>query len=143
MTSQPDCPSPATTDIGSTLPRSAVSVGFDPGPQRVLAHVRGEIDMDDVDGLRKDLAAALRSSRDGLDIDLSAVTFCDSSGLHVLLDLNRLALKDGKSLVLTALSRPVDRLIRMAGADGLLSVRGRLTPQAAPADGGPAPHDRE
>lgn len=139
MISPTDSPSSAAADISSILQPSAVSVVFEPGPQQVLAHVRGEVDMDDVDGLRHDLAAALHSSRDGLDVDLSAVTFCDSSGLHILLDLDRLAREGGKSLALTALSRPVARLIRMSGADRLLTIRNQPTPEAAPADGGPIP----
>ncbi|MFJ8160133.1 STAS domain-containing protein [Streptomyces sp. NPDC096136] len=142
MTSHPDCPPPAAADLSSTLRSSVVSVTFEPGPQRVLAHVRGEIDMDDVDGLHTDLAAGLAASRDGLDVDLSAVTFCDSSGLHILLDLHRLAQAGGKSVVLTALSNPVARLIRMTGADDVLTVHGRPAPRAARADGGPARRDR-
>ncbi|MFF4581988.1 STAS domain-containing protein [Streptomyces sp. NPDC001373] len=143
MTSHPDCPPPAAAGPSSTLRPSVVSVVFEPGPHRVRAHVRGEIDMDDVDRLYKDLAAALAASRDGLDVDLSAVTFCDSSGLHNLLDLHRLAQEGGKSVVLTALSNPVTRLMRMTGADDVLTVHSRPTPRAASADGGPAQHDRE
>ncbi|MEV6955737.1 STAS domain-containing protein [Streptomyces sp. NPDC051183] len=85
---------------------------------------RGEIDMADADGLCKDLTTALESSRSGLDVDLSGVTFCDSSGLHVLLDLNGLALKAGKSLVLTALSRPVARLLDLTGTRSRLTAGG-------------------
>ncbi|MFE1805273.1 STAS domain-containing protein [Streptomyces sp. NPDC059533] len=82
--------------------------------------------------MHRDLTVALESSRDGLDIDMSAVTFCDSSGLDVLLDLNRMALEAGKSIVVTAPSRPVDRVLRLTGADGVLTVRGRPAPKASP-----------
>ncbi|MFD7631844.1 STAS domain-containing protein [Streptomyces sp. NPDC059851] len=64
--------------------------------------------MDDAADLRRDLTVALAASRSGLDIDLAAVTFCDSSGLHVLLDLDRLALQTGKTLVRTALASARD-----------------------------------
>ncbi|MEV7541142.1 STAS domain-containing protein [Streptomyces sp. NPDC089915] len=130
MTSPLDgLPAPAAGDTGAILPPSSLSLTFEPGPHRVLARVSGEIDMDDAEGLRKDLSTALDSSRDGLDVDLSAVTFCDSQGLHVLLDLNRLAAKTGKSLVLTALSRPVAHLLDVSGTDRLLKVRGRPDPK--------------
>ncbi|MFE4633594.1 STAS domain-containing protein [Streptomyces sp. NPDC056773] len=131
-------PANAANHIGGTMPPPVAAVLIDPGSQRVLARVRGEIDMDDADGLRKNLTTALVSSRDGLDVDLSAVTFCDSSGLHVLLDLNRLALEAGKSLVLTALSRPVARLLRLTGTQHTLTVRDWPAEEAPLTGGAPA-----
>ncbi|MFE3286924.1 STAS domain-containing protein, partial [Streptomyces sp. NPDC059233] len=121
MTALPDR-LPVTEYAGGTARPSVAVVVLEPGPQRILAHVSGEIDMDDADGLRADLLSALDSSRDGLDVDLSAVTFCDTTGLHILLDLNRLALETGKSLALTALSRPVARLLHVSGVQQVLTV---------------------
>ncbi|WP_329389417.1 STAS domain-containing protein [Streptomyces sp. NBC_01351] len=109
-------PPAASANIGATRIPATVSVDFEPGPQRVLARVHGEIDMDHASALREDLTSALEAGRHGLDIDLSDVTFCDSSALHVLLDLNRMAAETGKSLVLTALSRRVSRLFEITGA---------------------------
>lgn len=129
MASRPDrVPVSAAEHISGTVHPSVVGVVFAPGPRRVLARVRGEIDMEDGDGLRGDLVSALESSRDGLDVDLSAVTFCDTTGLHILLDLHRRALQAGKSLVLTALSRPVARLLRLSGVQHVLTVRSWPTP---------------
>ncbi|WP_052713491.1 STAS domain-containing protein [Streptomyces katrae] len=131
MTSPPDrspTAAAAAEHTRGTLHPSVVAVVVEPGPQRVLARLRGEIDTEDSDGLRGRLTEALDSSRHGLDVDLSAVTFCDSSGLHILLDLNRRALTAGKTLVLTAASRPVARLLRLSGAEQVLTVRDRPTP---------------
>ncbi|MFJ9598033.1 anti-sigma factor antagonist [Streptomyces virginiae] len=100
-----------------------LAVAVDPGPQRTRVAVSGEIDMDDAAEVRADLTAALDASPGGLDIDLAAVTFCDSSGLHVLLDLHQQALDIGKTLVLTALSRTVVRLLHITGAQDVLTVR--------------------
>ncbi|CAL9577000.1 hypothetical protein SUDANB120_04970 [Streptomyces sp. enrichment culture] len=102
-----------------------VAVVFEAGSQRVLARVSGEIDTDQAADLREELTAALAAGRTGLDVDLAGVTFCDSSGLHVLLDLHRLALQAGKTLVLTELSRPVDRLLHLTGAQRVLTVGAR------------------
>lgn len=120
MNSRPERPS-----VAADPSSDRVAVVFQPGPRRVVARVSGEIDMDDATDLREELTAALTASPSGLDVDLTAVTFCDSSGLHVLLDLNRLALDAGKSLVLTSLSRPVARLLSLTGADHVLTVHGR------------------
>ncbi len=123
MTSFPDrVPVTAAQHISGTLPPSVAGVVLVPGTHRVLARVRGEIDVHDGNGLRADLIAAMNSSRDGLDVDLSAVTFCDTTGLHILLDLDQLALETGKTLVLTALSRPVARLLRLSGVQHMLTV---------------------
>ncbi|MFD7258236.1 STAS domain-containing protein [Streptomyces sp. NPDC059874] len=120
---------PATpADTGATLPPPAISVDFEAGPQRILARVRGEIDIDHANALREDLVSALEASRLGLDVDLSGVTFCDSSGLHLLLDLNRMASGTGKSLVLTALSRRVSRLLDVTGTQEVFTVRGPADP---------------
>ncbi|MFI5982361.1 STAS domain-containing protein [Streptomyces sp. NPDC051555] len=116
-------PAPPEDSTGATLRPSTVAVTFEPGPRRILARVRGEIDMDDSPGLGEDLTTALTSSRTGLDLDLSSVTFCDSSGLNVLLDLNRLAAATDKTLVLTVVSRPVARLLQLTETQQLFTVR--------------------
>ncbi|MFJ8130092.1 anti-sigma factor antagonist [Streptomyces hydrogenans] len=103
-----------------------VAVVFEPGPRRVLARVSGDIDMDEAEGLRAELTEGLAAGLTGLDVDLAGVTFCDSSGLHVLLDLDELALSAGKTLVLTALSRPVARLLHLTGMERVLTVRAHV-----------------
>ncbi|MFD0369638.1 STAS domain-containing protein [Streptomyces sp. NPDC127114] len=125
--------------INGALRPSVVAVVVEPGPLRVVAHLSGEIDMDNAAGLRRDLAAALESSSRGLDVDLSAVTFFDSQGLHVLEGLNRLARKAGKTLILTALSRPVARLLHVTGAQHVFIVRGWPPPRAITAGADPDP----
>ncbi|MFJ5135988.1 anti-sigma factor antagonist [Streptomyces sp. NPDC088707] len=110
---------------GTGRTSGAVDVAFERRLRRVRAHVSGEIDMDNAAELQEDLTAALTSSDRGLDIDLASVTFCDSSGLHALLHVNQLALQAGKSVVLTALSRPVARLLHSTGAERVLAVHGR------------------
>ncbi|MFJ6793552.1 STAS domain-containing protein [Streptomyces sp. NPDC091268] len=100
-----------------TRPRSR------PGPLRTLARVRGEVDAEHAAAVSADLVPALAASRHGLDLDLSGVTFCDSAGLHVLLGLNRMAAGSGKSLVLTAVSRRVARLLGITGAERVFTIR--------------------
>ncbi|MFI2735943.1 STAS domain-containing protein [Streptomyces sp. NPDC018711] len=118
---------------------SVLTVVFEPGSQRVLARVCGEIDLEDADELRRDLVAALDSSACGLDIDLSGVTFCDCSGLHVLLRLNRLARHAGKTLVLTALGPRVARLLELTGTHHVFTVRARPAPDEDGIRAGDAP----
>ncbi|MEV4937259.1 STAS domain-containing protein [Streptomyces zaomyceticus] len=102
-----------------------VAMVFEPGAGRTRVRISGEIDMDGVTDVRENLTAALEASREGLDIDLTAVTFCGSAGLHVLLELNGLALDAEKSLVLTSLSDPVARLLRLSDTPCALTVHAR------------------
>ncbi|GAB1688556.1 STAS domain-containing protein [Krasilnikovia sp. M28-CT-15] len=58
------------------------------GEVTVIAAV-GEIDRDSRDHLRDAAAVALHHGRHRLVLDLTAVAFCDSSGLALLVDLHR------------------------------------------------------
>lgn len=50
----------------------------------VLAHLRGELDMETVDAIRARLSEAITSEVATLTVDLSEVTFMDSSGVELL-----------------------------------------------------------
>ncbi|MFB7395165.1 STAS domain-containing protein [Streptomyces sp. NPDC056191] len=137
--------STTTTDraSGSTTP-PPLAVLFEPGPRRVLAHVCGETDMDNAQELRRALTAALDSSAYGLDIDLSGVTFCDCTALHVLLRLNQQALGAGKTLVLTALSPRIARLLQITQTKHVFTTPADPPREAAAAGtGAPTPLDHQ
>ncbi|MFJ9789726.1 STAS domain-containing protein [Streptomyces globosus] len=78
---------------------------------RAAALVVGEITDTTAPPLRRSLLAALGSSSHGLDLDLSAVAFCDIAGLHLLLDLRARALERGRTLRVTAASPLVRQLL--------------------------------
>ncbi|MEV4194633.1 STAS domain-containing protein [Streptomyces toxytricini] len=78
---------------------------------RVAALVVGEITDTTAPPLRRSLLAALGSSAGGLDLDLSAVAFCDIAGLHLLLNLHARALEKGRTLRVTAASPLVRQLL--------------------------------
>ncbi|MFB7234994.1 STAS domain-containing protein [Streptomyces sp. NPDC056269] len=120
-----------TTDRVSGTTTPPLAVVFEPGPRRVLAHVFGEIDMDNAQELRRPLTAALDSSACGLDVDLSGVTFCDCAALHVLLRLNQQALSAGKTLALTALSPRTARLLQITQTRPVFTMRDRSSRDAA------------
>jgi anti-sigma B factor antagonist len=90
--------------------------------------VAGEIDAHTVAPLRE----ALRSEKGSgeLRIEMSAVNFIDSSGLRVLLEAHRDLEQTGHRLVLVAPSRPVVRLIEVAGLAAHLHVEPPIVPPA-------------
>jgi anti-sigma B factor antagonist len=89
----------------------------DVGRRTVLA-VSGEVDIASSPTLRSSIEAALEAQE--LCVDLRATTFMDSSGLHVLLEMHRLA--EGR---LTIICPPgnVRRVFDLTGASRTLRVR--------------------
>ncbi|MEV7560529.1 STAS domain-containing protein [Streptomyces sp. NPDC089795] len=101
---------------------SAVVVAVHPGPRRTRAQVSGEIDADNHEDVRAALDEALDASTTGLDLDLSALLFCDSAGLHLLLELHRTATDTGKTLVLHGPRRQLTRLLALTGTTALFTI---------------------
>ncbi|MFF4324082.1 STAS domain-containing protein [Streptomyces sp. NPDC001568] len=106
-----------TTDI-------IVSVDIEPGTRSATARILGEIDMEDASEVRADLMAALEAGGVGLHVDLSALTFCDSSGLHLLIDLHHHAIRTGKTLTLEINSQ-LDRLLTLTQTRHLFTIHER------------------
>ncbi|MER7756371.1 STAS domain-containing protein [Kitasatospora sp. NPDC097643] len=88
---------------------------------RVRATVRGEIDLDVAEGLGEALETALEASRAGLDVDLSAVTFCDSAGLNLLLRLRNTAHRTDRTVAITRAGAQVERLLAITETTGLFT----------------------
>lgn len=55
-------------------------------------------------------------------VDLSAVTFIDSSGLRTLIEADRSRKNDGARFVLRSPSAPVQRLLEISGLSGHFDV---------------------
>ncbi|WP_406460374.1 ANTAR domain-containing protein [Streptomyces sp. NBC_01622] len=83
--------------------------------------VSGEIDIDTEQIMQQALRLALARSPAGVDLDLTGVGFCDCSGLNVLLRVRRLALADGKTLGVRALSPWVERLFALTHTSSLFA----------------------
>ncbi len=59
---------------------------------------------------------------DALVIDMSGVSFMDSSGLRVLIELNRRVGEAGASMTVRAPSRSVAKIIEISGLTDLIEV---------------------
>ncbi len=88
---------------------------------RIVLHVRGDIDIATCDQLRDTIEPHLGPRR-ALVINLSAVEFMDSSGLHVLERARTVLVADRGSLVLQRPSTAVRRLLVAATAQDLLDA---------------------
>ena len=79
----------------------------------VIVWARGELDVATVHTLRAELDGIVDVRR--LVLDLRALSFIASTGLHLLVRLHHRAQRDGFELALLAPLAPVDRGIRLAG----------------------------
>ncbi|NUW38668.1 STAS domain-containing protein [Nonomuraea rhodomycinica] len=85
-------------------------------------HLTGEIDVFTSHALRRRLMRALPAGAGLLIVDLSAVSFCDASGLAVLVGIQRRARPRGVALTLKAPRPLMTTLLRVTGLDRVLTV---------------------
>ena len=88
----------------------------DAGDRTVIA-VSGEVDIATSPNLRSELEAALDAQE--LCVDLCDTTFMDSSGIHVLLDIHRLA--EGRMTIVCP-PGAVRRVLDLTGVAGAVGV---------------------
>ena len=79
--------------------------------------VDGEVDAHSAPSLTERLMAATGSK---IVLDLDGVTFMDSSGLRIIVQLRQRELEGGPALEIRRPSRSVTRLLEIAGLAGLL-----------------------
>ncbi|KUH39029.1 MULTISPECIES: STAS domain-containing protein [Streptomyces] len=82
-------------------------------------HVRGEIDIHTAPALRTGALDVIARGHPHLILDLTGVTFCDSSGFNALIGVMRCTMAANGSLTLAAVP---DRLSRMLDLTGLSTV---------------------
>ncbi len=93
-------------------------------PGGTIAAVSGEIDLSSAGELGGRLSAVVAAAPQTLVIDLTGVTFLDSSGLRLLLRLKRELLEYGGKLVVVPGGSRVARLFELTGADQDLELAG-------------------
>ena len=87
-----------------------------------VVSVGGEVDLETATRLGDAALEALRDLSSHLVLDLSGVSFMDSTGLKVLLSLQRSAALAGGSLTVAGATRPVRRILTLTGLDQTLQL---------------------
>jgi anti-anti-sigma factor len=86
----------------------------------LVATVDGEIDSSNASELRLALSERLPSASSALVLDLSAVTYLDSSGVHLLFELGRrLAARRQAIRLVVPQGAPVRRVLELCAVDGV------------------------
>jgi anti-anti-sigma factor len=88
----------------------------------LVIRLRGELDVSTAQGAFDVAVAALQARVDRrVDVDLSEVTFCDSTGVRMLLDLQQRASRHDGELCLIDASARVRRIFEILGYVDLLT----------------------
>jgi anti-anti-sigma factor len=91
-------------------------------PTRTIIELRGDLDLAAVPALREHLLDALSHSTNTLILDLSEVSFCDASGLAVLVGAQHRAQLLGVTLSVAAPRPQIAKVLRITGLDRSLTV---------------------
>ncbi|GAA2852968.1 hypothetical protein GCM10010517_10740 [Streptosporangium fragile] len=96
-------------------------------PAHTIVRLQGEIDIGTGPALRKRLRNALQRSADLLILDLSEVSFCDASGLTVLIGIQRRARQSGITLFLISPQPHMARLLSITRLDRSFMIHPTLS----------------
>jgi anti-sigma B factor antagonist len=93
------------------------------GEQPPVVALAGDIDLATIPEARADVFAALTANPGAtVVVDMSAVTFLDSTGLGMLVSANRQAEEAGGRVVLRAPTEPVRKVLEITGLDKVFLV---------------------
>jgi anti-sigma B factor antagonist len=96
-------------------------VTAEPLEDATIVRAIGEIDVATIDLLRRELDTARHETASVL-LDLSDVTFIDSTGLQLLLDASHSSAVGDWTFLIVRLSRVAQRLIEVSGTADLLMI---------------------
>ncbi len=91
------------------------------GDGSVQLAVAGEVDTDTADQLVQAVRNILSADSHRIVVDLTSVTFLDSSGIRALLTARRIAGEHGAALTVTGVHGIVHRVLTLTGLLDLLS----------------------
>ncbi|MFE2872699.1 STAS domain-containing protein [Embleya sp. NPDC059259] len=100
----------------------------------LTVEMRGEMDLDSTASIEPTLLALARTGPAELRLDLSALGFCDTSGINLFLRLRHACARGRTTLVLTGLRGQPARVIRLVGLDRTIACRFATLPAARSAE---------
>jgi anti-anti-sigma factor len=93
------------------------------GDDVVVARLSGEIDMSNANEVGDELSSAVPNTALGLVLDLTALTYLDSSGVHLVFDLaERLRRRQQQLRVVVPSGAPIRRVLRIVELDDSVPV---------------------
>jgi anti-sigma B factor antagonist len=112
----------------SAVPRPApLEVRIEDHGGAPVIHVRGELDLSTCEQVETALAQAEGANPPTLVLDLSGISFMDSTGVRTLLQADSRARRDGRRLLLIAPPEPAARVLRVTLLDRRFEFIGDLS----------------
>ena len=122
-----------TTTNLSTCGVSAATSSFGRSGPHLTVSVSGELDAASTPEVEAAILRHVHPDDGCLSIDLSAVTFCDSTGLKMLFMLHQRAEDEGSRFVIDRPSATVERLLDICDLSRVLAIRhGRQSGGSSP-----------
>ena len=110
--------------IRDTYPDSLLKIASTADAERVTLSLSGAIDIHSAPDLDSALLDAERALAREIVLDLGALEFIDSTGIHLLINAQQRADAAGHALVLTHPPAHAVRLFALTGIDARLTSRG-------------------
>ena len=101
---------------------------------RTVVALSGEIDMEEAPKVRRALLDVMKQKRDIL-VDLSQVTYIDSSGIASLIEGLQTARKQKNDLALVSVSQRARRVLELARLDKVFTIHADLATALTAAKG--------
>lgn len=96
---------------------------FEERGEVLIAAIEGEIDSSNAAAVRMAVAERLPSTASTLVLDLSAVSYLDSSGVHLLFELGRgLAARRQALRLVVPQAAPMRRVLELCAVDGVAPI---------------------
>ncbi len=109
-------------EVQFALRRTGFHAELEPLGDRVVLRLHGELDMATSPLLDRALTTMFNDSTTSVVIDLSCLTFLDSSGISMLLGAGRQAEAAGLDFLVRSPNRPVLKALRLTGVDRIIAI---------------------
>ena len=113
--------------LPADIPFTELDIAVWSEAQNTVVTLTGELDVETARILASRLAMLHENSRRRLIIDISALTFCDCSGLGALVRADRRAVEAGGWVRLCGTSESVQRIIGITGVQSVLRCYAGVT----------------
>ncbi len=97
------------------------TIHFEKNDDGCVVFASGEIDLSNSQELRKTILAALKTYK-VVSVDLSAVSYIDSSGIASLVEGLQFSKSNGKQFLLTKPSKQVKAIMELARLDKVFTI---------------------
>ena len=108
--------------LDRTREAGGLDVELEQEGERIVLRARGRLHRSSVKEFEAALRWAIRWSEFGVLLDLSGVTFMDSTGLHALISAWTLSLTSRRELIVISASAQVKQVIAKSGLEDLVPL---------------------